>query len=355
MKIKSQLTRIGFLGLAAAFALTACGGFTPKAPKDVIQKFKETVRDVQAADMQVDAVMSSADAKDNLSLNVGIGAKFDHRDGVDRKGDLRLKLSGSLLAGGKTLDGNLGLEIRTLADAFYFNISKLESSDPAMEKYKEIINGYKGKWLHLASDFVPESLKQFQNRDEKTLAKEKQLKDIFVSTNLFEVNKEFGVEDLNGAKVYHYGVKLNEDGLKDYVRKAAQVDGRELSDAEVAQASDFIKTVNNIELWIGVNDYYLYKGVASLTGTSLENGMKTDLNINYVGNSYNTDPKIQSLENPEDFNPVTLMMQLQLLNPAPDTQPAVGTAPATTPDVTTPAPSAKAPVAKKASATVKKK
>jgi len=131
--------------------------------------------------------------------------------------------------------------------------------------------------------------------------------------------------------------------LKDYVRQTAQVDGREMSDAEVAQASDFVKTVNNIELWIGVNDFYLYKGVASLTGTSLENGMKTDLNINYVGNNYNTDPKIQTLESPEEFNPVTLMMQLQLLNP-PEAQPVAG-AEATTPATTT-APTEKSPVTK---------
>jgi len=343
MKIKNRSIAIGFLGLASVFALTACGDGAALAPKEVVQKFKEAVREIEAADLQVDAVMSSSDAKDNLSLNIGVGAKFDHRDSVDRKGDLRLKLGGSLLAGGKTLNGDLDLDIRTLGDAFYFNIAKLESSDPSMEKYKEVISGYKGKWLHLASDFVPESFKQFQKRDEKTLAKEKQVKDIFVSTNLFEVNKEFGIESLNGTKVYHYGVRLNEEGLKDYVRKSAQVDGREMSDAEVEQASDFIKTVNNIELWIGTKDFNLYKGVASLTGTSLENGMKTDLTINYVGNSYNTDPKIQSLDNPEEFNPITLMMQLQLLNPEPAAQPEVES------EAVAPAPDAKekAPEAKK--------
>lgn len=323
MEIKKRSLAMGFLGLVAVFALTSCGEGKPLASKDVVQKFKETVREIRAADFKVDATMSSVDANDNLKLKIGIGAKFDHRDNGDRKGELGLGFGGSLFAGGKTLNGDLDLALRTLGDAFYFKVGTLESSDPAMDKYKQIIDGYKGKWLHLANDFVPESLKRFQRRDEATLAKERQSKDIFVSSNLFEVNKEFGIESLNGVKVYHYGVKLNEDGLKDYVRKTAQLEGREMSDAEVAQTSDFARSVNNIELWIGVKDYYLYKGVANLTGTSLENGMKNDLSIQYVGNSYNMDPKIESPANPEELNPVTLMMQFQLLNPEPAAQPEV--------------------------------
>jgi hypothetical protein len=351
MKIKNRLLKVSFLGLASVLMLTACSNFTPESPKDVVQKFKETLRDVKAADLQVDGVMSSADTKDNMRLNITLGAKFDHRDGVDRKGDLGLKLGGNLVAGGKNLDGSVDLDIRTIGDAFYFNIAKLDSSDPEMAKYKEVIDGYRGKWLHLASDFVPESLKQFQKKDEKALAREKQLKDLFVNTNLFEVNKEFGVESLSGKQVYHYGIKVSEDGFKEYTRKAAQVDGREMSDAEVEQAATFVKSIGNIELWIGTKDYYLYKGVATLSGQADEAGVKSDLSINYVGNSYNADPKIVSPQNPEEFNPITLMMQLQMLNPTPATPEAQ---PEVKADEAAPAPAAapaaKAPAAKAAPA-----
>jgi hypothetical protein len=314
MKTNRQLFKGILLCGMALLTLSACGQFTPESSKDVIHKFKAALKDVKAADFSVDATMVGADKSDNMNLAIKAGAKFDHRDGVDRKADLKLGLSGSLVADGKNLNGSLDAEVRSLGDNFFFNIAKLDSNDPSMDKYKEIIKGYQGKWLQLASDFVPESLKQFQQKDAKTLETEGKLMDLFIDSNLFEVNKEFGVESLNGNKVYHYGVKIDEGGLRDYVQKSAAIQGREMSDAEVDQSVAFVKSVSNIELWIGAKDYDLYKGVVALQGQGTD-GPQTNLNLNFIGNSYNVDPMIQAPENPEQFNPITLMMQLQLLNP----------------------------------------
>lgn len=322
MKTKSQILKSAILGVGALFALTACGSFTPESSKDVVQKFKKATTEIKAADFAVEGAMVGLDKEDKIDLNVGVGAKFDRREGVDRKGDLKLKLGGSMAAAGKSLSGDVDVEVRTLGDNFFFNIAKLDADDPAMAKYKEIIDGYRGKWLKLSSDFIPESLKQFQKKDEKALERERQLKELFVGIDLFDVNKEFGVESLSGKKVYHYGVKLNEAGLKEYARKSARVDGREMSDAEVDQSVSFVNTVTNVELWIGTEDYYLYKGVITLSGGEAEKMGKSKLDVTFTGNSYNADPKIVSPENPESFNPITLMMQLQLLNPPAEEVPA---------------------------------
>lgn len=322
MKTKSQILKRVILCAGVLFALTACDSFTPESSKDVIQKFKETAKEIKAADFAVEGTMTGVDKADKIDLSVGVGAKFDQREGVDRKGDLKLKLGGMMTAAGKSLSGDLDVEIRTLGDNFFFNIAKLNADDPSMAKYKEIIDGYRGKWLKLSSDFVPESLKQFQKKDEKAIEREKQLKDLFVSIDMFDVNKEFGVESLNGKRVYHYGIKVNEAGLKDYSRKSARVDGREMSDAEVDQSVAFASSVANVEMWIGTEDYYLYKGVATLTGGEAEGVGKSKLDLTFTGNSYNADPKIVSPENPESFNPITLMMQLQLLNPPAEEAPA---------------------------------
>lgn len=322
MKTKSQILKGMVLCAGVIFALTACDSFTPESSKDVVQKFKKATTEIKAADFAVEGTMTGLDKQDKVDLNIGVGAKFDRREGVDRKGDLKLKLGGMMSAAGKSLSGDLDVEIRTLGDNFFFNISKLNADDPAMEKYKEVIDGYRGKWLKLSSDFIPESLKQFQKKDEKALERENQLKDLFVGIDLFDVNKEFGVESLNGKKVYHYGIKLNEAGLKDYARKSARVDGREMSDAEVDQSVAFASTVTNAEVWIGTEDYYPYKGMLTLSGGEAEGMGKSKLEVTFTGNSYNVDPKIVSPENPESFNPITLMMQLQLLNPPAEEAPA---------------------------------
>ena len=336
-----MLKRIAWASVSLLL-LTACGGIKAEAPKDVIQKFKEAATKIEAADFAVDATMVTPDGKDSMNVKMGLQAKIDRREGMDRKADLRIKLDGTLVAAGKTLSGALDFGLLTLGENFYFNVMKLDSSDPAMATYKQVIEKYQGKWQHIPSDFIPESMKKFQEKDEKAIERSDKLKALFVSTDLFEVNKEFGVESLDGKKVYHYGVKLSEAGLRDYVRKAAQVDGRELSEAEVEQSAELAKALTNCELWIGMKDYLLYKGSLALSGQNPEGGLKSDMKMSFIGNGYNKELGIAAPENPSEFNPISLMMELQLLNP-----PAEKTEGETTAVEETPAPAAE-PSAEKA-------
>ena len=56
----------------------------------------------------------------------------------------------------------------------------------------------------------------------------------------------------------------------------------------------------------------------TMKGKNAQGEEKTDFNIAFTGNGYNKDPKILAPEKPEEFNPITLMMQLQMMNPPAD-------------------------------------
>ena len=256
--------------------------------------------------------MKGVDEGDNIDFNLTADIKLDRREGFERKADADLKVDGALSAGGKNLVGNIHLKVLTIDENFYFNLMSLESSDPSLANFMPILEPYQKKWQHLASDFVPENIRELQQKDEETLEKERQMKELFVNTKLFDVTKEYGVESLNGKKVYHYGMRLNKNGLKQYVRKVAAINGQEVTDAEVEEQVAFEDSVNNMEMWIGTKDYYLYKGLIEMAGEDEEENVSSEIVLTYTANSYDKDLNIEVPEEFEEFNPISLMMGLQM-------------------------------------------
>ena len=184
-----------------------------------------------------------------------------------------------------------------------------------------LIDMYKGKWLRIAEDFIPEDIRNLQDEDEATKLKQEQLKDLFLKTALFDVVKEYGIEKYNGQNVYHYGIRPNIEGFKDYMTKAAIIDGRELTAQEVEEAVKVLDYIKNAELYIDSDDYYVLKSVLTFSGAALsEENPNADLGIEIVieGSDYNKAVSVKAPEGAEDFNPLNLMMGLGALAPAPE-------------------------------------
>ncbi len=312
MKSKKTLSKLLAVAGISLFFLNACSSAPTQSAEDVIGKFKTQVKEVKSVDMSVDVSMTGEDAGDNIGFNLEADVKLDRQDQTDRKADVDVKLDGSLNAGDQSMDGKAHLKLISIGEELYFNINEFRSTDPNTKSFESLLEPYLKQWQHLSSDFIPEDIKKLQKKDEETLKKEAELKELFINTKLFEVTKEFGVEKLNGKKVYHYGVKLDKEGVKEYVKKASTINGRELTTDEVEEASVFADSVSNMELYIGEKDYFLYKAVVELSGTSPEDGVTTNISLNYVASSYNQDLKIAIPNEYEEFNPLSLLMGLQL-------------------------------------------
>ncbi len=312
MNGKKMLSKLIAVAGISLFFLNACSSAPAQSAEEVIDNFKAQIKEIKSVDMSVDISMTGEDAGDNIGFSLKADAKLDRQDQSDRKADLDIRLDGSLNAGDQSMDGKAHLQAVSLGEELYFNIDEFSSTDESTKKFETLLEPYMKKWQHLASDFVPEDIKKLQKKDEETLQKEAQLKELFISTKLFEVTKEYGVEKLNGNKVYHYGVKLDKEGVKEYVKKASSINGRELTTDEVEEASLFADSVTNMELYIGEKDYFLYKAVVQLSGTSPEDGVTTNIDLTYIANSYNQDLKIAAPSEYEEFNPLSLLMGLQL-------------------------------------------
>jgi len=345
MKNKRIVSKLIALFGISMFFLNACA--TKTEPADVvITKFKQAVKTIDAVDMKLEASMTGKDEKDNINFDLTGDVKLDRLSDV-KKADVTAKLGGSLLAADKKMEGNIDLEILTIGQEFYFFLNQFDTSDPQTENIEKQLEPYIKKWEHLASDFVPESIKKWQEKDEAALKREEQLKDLFVNTTLFDVTKEYGIEKVEGNKAYHYAVRPNKEGVKEYIKKAATINGREMTDQEVLDSASFVDSITNLELWIGHDDYFLYKGVLELSGKNPDSNVTSQISITYTGNSYNKDLKLKAPDKFEEFNPISLIMSMQLEEGATTGTAEEGATPTdenATPTTETPAPETETPV-----------
>ncbi len=306
MNIKKLFKIFAAVTLSTLF-LTSCGG-GDESPEEVIEKFKENVTEIESGDVSAELIMKGVDDEDIIDFSSDIFIKFDRHDFEDRKADVNVILGGVMQTEGQTFEGDVDFSIRSLADQYYLRLDELKVTGETLKQFEPMIEKYLDKWLLVDSNFIPEDIRQLQQKDEETLAKEEQLKQLFIKSKLFYVDREYGIETVNGEKVYHYGIKFDSDGVKEYLRKAAVIDGRALTETEVEEAAKIASYITNAELWIGVDDYFLYKGVADLTGGVVEEDVDMEINISMEGKDYNKDIDIMAPEDAENFNPLELLM-----------------------------------------------
>jgi hypothetical protein len=286
-KNQSNLFRFTFLSLVAVLTLSACGQ-SLEAPEVVMGNAKQALVEIESGKAKVTVSMEGDSEAEDLSLNGKIDFAFDASDEANKKLELSLDASGNMQADEQTLDGELSFGFITLDKEYYVMLNKFNTSDESLDAMKPFLDMYTNKWLRIAEDFIPEDIRGLQTQDE-----------------------EFGVETLNGRDVYHYGLTVNPNGFRDYVTKAAIIDGRELTTQEVDEAVQVLNYIKEVELYIDTKDYYVLKSVFKFSGEAIsEEGANLTIEIVVEGSDFNKAVKIEAPEGAEDFNPLNLLMGL---------------------------------------------
>ncbi|MBN2306967.1 hypothetical protein JXD20_03200 [Candidatus Peregrinibacteria bacterium] len=297
------------LMLVSIFLLSACGDKL-EDPETVIHKAKEAVTDIASGRVEVSADAEGQNGTDDLLFEGSMNLIFDHEDEENKKMDMHVALSGDMKTAEKQLQGDVDFEFVTTDGEYYVKLNELSSTDESLAPMQPFIDMYKSKWLKIAKDFIPENIRELQEEDEATKLKKEQLEDLFVETALFNVIKEYGIEKINGEKVYHYGIKPNMEGFKDYMVKAAIIDGREMTAQEVEEAVKVLAYIKDAELYIDADDYYILKAILVFSGAALNEEADASLEVKVVieGSDYNKTVTVKAPEGAEDFNPLVLMM-----------------------------------------------
>lgn len=352
MKRQSLFKLIAVFSVAVV-TLSACGK-KGESSDVVLQKFQTAVSQITSATSDLSISVKGKDDKETVDFGVKATLKMDQTEKESIKTDVMVDVKGSMLSEGKSLTGALTAGVRILGNDFYAKLDKLETSDESVNSIKPFIQPYVGKWLHVASDFIPENIRKISApKDETALKQEAEMKKLFAESKMITVVKEFGTEKINGEKTYHYGVRFNEEGVRDYFKKVAALNNPQITEAEMQvvekDLNDAIKALTSIssaEVWIGASDYLPYKGVMVLSGDSFKQEGQTlpvdlKVEVTYEGSDFNKSLNLTAPEGAEEFNPLSLLTGAAGV-PTTATMPVPGTdtpelqveGEATTPDTT---------------------
>ncbi len=175
------------------------------------------------------------------------------------------------------VSAGLDAELRSFDNEMYIKLNEL-----FIEGIVGLIKDYKGVWIRVSVDdgnaSVSDKINKNLNPDEiKKLKKVvRVIKDNLAG--IFIIQEDKGIEEIQGIKAYRYTVGLDVDKLKDmYVQmtESVGVDQSELSDVVSAinnfNLKELYKELDNkyIDLWIGKDDFYIYKVQFSTSMPSL--------------------------------------------------------------------------------------
>jgi len=304
--MKKQLFKLFALFGFSVLLLTSCGA-KQESSEQVIQKFKDNLTQINSADMGITVDVNGTQASDKIDASARLDVKFDRQEEEDHKMEMGVSLSGNMKTEDQTFSGDLGFDLISLNDDFYVKLLTFDTTDENLKALEPLIALYKGNWLHLASELIPENIRNIQKKDPETLLKEKALKQLFVETRIVNITKEYGVETVNGNKVYHFGFEFDKEGVSNYIRQAAVIDGREMTEAEVEENAQIVHYINDAQMWVGMKDYYPYK--TSFTITPPEDAeVSMNIGLLFEANSFNEAVPISAPADFTEFNPLELLM-----------------------------------------------
>ncbi len=258
--MKTKIKKISLV-LFSSLLLASCGKESVGESEAVLQQFKQAVVDLGSGQIDLDLSVKGTSSQQSVDLEGSLAYLFDRRDPQVRKEEAHLKGGGTLSALGELTQADVDVALRTIGEAYYVHLDKLEVDSPEFQTFKLLAEPYMGRWLQVSDQLIPQSLLQLQAQQEALSDEREKMKQIFVSAPLLKVLRDYGVEKVDGRPAYHYQLALDKEGVKEYLRQVAALDNQTPpTEAELEEAAQVADYVESLELWIGKEDYLPYKG-----------------------------------------------------------------------------------------------
>ncbi len=304
--------KITFLFGFALLALSACGQEVV-VPDDVLMKAKEAMTSINSGRFQVDVSLDSM-SEGTLNLDGSLAFAFDGREvvGADST-ELHLDFLGDMETEAQSLNLNLDAEFIRLASDYYVRVNELASNDPNLQVLIPLVNPYKGGWLQIAEDFIPENLQAFQSEDEASALIVEQMKQLLVSTDLFTIQEVLGMKKVNERNAYHLALAPNAEGFRTYFTQVASMNGEAFAPEEIDSFLESLAYINRFEVYIDVENYYVYRVDIQMMANGEGDG-QLNLDLTLTAELINDEVQIEAPASSTPFNPLNLMLSLGASN-----------------------------------------
>lgn len=253
-------------------------------PETVIDKMLTNMKNVKSSHMSTQIEIKTIDDKRGLSISVNGGQ--DMSDVNNPKANFTITLNTTMMGSTDSLSVPASIDFIANGKIFYIKLSDSVLWTGVLPGSEQI----KGKWFKIDQDSI-KSLSQTSGGQAPLSAQtilpntsqvdnlelNKKIQDAISSEKLLSVDKQFSDEVVSGQNAYHYSLKISKEKLENVLNKIMilliqeqvkiQNNGGAASTNPLSQniAQAFIKTFVdvvgdiNMEMWIGKNDFLLYK------------------------------------------------------------------------------------------------
>lgn len=248
------------------------GFFMPVSPEKALNKMLLAANDVKQVaydgtvkiEMNVDATTSpfadvSGSSTSNISLNLAFSGKVDGKDEKNPALDGSVNVTGEgmvVRAQYRMLMGDVYVKLLEVPLLGFFDAGAL-----------------KDQWIKIGKDSVNEAFGMKTENEDLTEEQTKQIEEAYIQYPFVTLGEKLPDEKVNGKATRHYKFMIDEEKLRLYTEKVAQISGKEISDTDAEMWED-VEFTNN-EIWLGKSDYLPYRVKTDLVVSAEESGNGT--------------------------------------------------------------------------------
>jgi len=317
--------KLGSVGLITGLllSLTACGGSTltgdmsSEELQNVVLTGLEKWQEADSSAFEVTVAGTVNIAKTDfaeakaIELDIDLNGSQEVVDKEEDKINFTFDSEGKVKVDKNTID--YALELVGLDEVVYFNIAKLDGLKdiPEMATYAPMLDGYMDSWWSYAlpsstfADLNPDV--PSSDEDEELTPEEQAQKDLYDNASFFSEIKVVKSESIAGVKSDKIELTLDKEGIIEYQKASAELDGYPMTEEELATAKSDLENIDlDLTVWIAQKEGYLTKAAGTAKGT-VEDGTELDLDFSVVLKDFNKKMKFKAPKDATEFNPMALL------------------------------------------------
>ena len=310
-------------------------------PEGIIEMMLKKMDDLKTYHSEMSLGLKGSDNSGNfVQHTVNIIGDSDTTDSKSPKKavdfNLNLQIKTKLENANFNLNFVLADRVKKIGNDFYLKIDKavVPSQMDCNKEGEQLLEWFgllmlKNRWFKVdknqlewaANKVVGKKIKEIELSEEKEEEIEKQIKDLLKEKENYEI-KEMPVEKINKKEAYHYILSLNNKGIEKAILLFDVIKGNNLESAALAncvEQEEFNEVVDkifkegnklNIEIWVGKEDYLLYRVkfekkmlAGSISDEGADDG-KIAINFDLRMSKFNKPVKIEVPENLSDLRSI---------------------------------------------------
>jgi hypothetical protein len=307
--MKKLITIIGGVALVGIL-LVGLTGCLKLSPQKVIKKMLAEMSEVDSFSLDLNAEIDGSfpgvtslqmpgDSLEEGSIAVRVDGDFSSKKEDSVAYAMNVEINYNV---GEEAEGVKGA-FRYLDSNFYANLSEVPNIGFAdLSTLKDI-------WYRFDMNSF-DSTKSEDSSTELSDAQMKKFKKLVKKIDFLKITEDYGVENLEGADVYHFAAKIDKKEMKKFAIETTKImEDRDLSGEELDDLSNSLDAWEEIEaeLWIGKKDYLLYRVMANGESKTDEAGSKSyEVTANLSDFDHNRE--IVKPENVREFDMMSLFM-----------------------------------------------